>query len=233
LFFFVSALLKSGLMPLRMTVKAFKKLFTFGFVMMLSWLVSTLLFTSDLWLVARFGSDYDLGVYSVYQNTIRGLCTILFHDVFAVVFLPMIAALNKRHVDRMILKHSLTIFGVIWIGAAAMTTLLILLYGKAFPLDWTYVGLTSAGIAMNMMYLLFTSVISLDGVKAARLAFAALVIPIPVLLFLQYLFIKHWGMIGGMTSVIALNVMLLIAFRLTIRLFYRVQSAPEKGAVSN
>lgn len=79
---------------------------------------------------------------------------------------------------------------------------------------------------MNMMYLLMTTVIAMDGVKAARCVFAALVIPIPALQYLQYVLVKHWGMIGGMSSVIVINICLLIALRITIRYFYHFQSVP-------
>ncbi|MCR8656499.1 oligosaccharide flippase family protein [Paenibacillus endoradicis] len=231
-FFFVSALVKSGLIPLHFSLKTLKKLFSYGLLVMLSWLMSALLFTSDLFLVAHFGAQYDLGVYSVYQNTIRNLCTILFHDVFAVVFMPMVAAMNRRKVDRMIMKFSIPIFIVVWLGAAIVTTVLILLYGKSIPLDWLYVCLTSAGIAMNMLYLLISTVISLDGVKAAKWIFTALIIPIPAMLYLQYLFVKQWGMIGGMSAVILLNVCLVIVLRITVRYFYQIQSASKEGDVS-
>jgi hypothetical protein len=76
---------------------------------------------------------------------------------------------------------------------------------------------------MNMMYLLVTSVVSLDGVKAARLSFVSLVVSLPVLLFMQYLFVKHWGMLGGMFSVIVLNILLIVVFRIIIRLYYEFQ----------
>jgi O-antigen/teichoic acid export membrane protein len=233
LFFFFSALRGNGLRPLQVTKRALKKLFAYGFFIMLSWLVSTLLFTADLLLVAKFATEYELGVYSVYQNTIRSLCTILFHDVFAVVFLPMIAALNKRHVDRLLVKYAFPIGAVVWLGAGLVTVMLILFLGKSFPLDWLYVGLTSAGIAMNMMYLLFTSVISLDGARAARLTFLALLIPIPAVLLMEYLLVKHSGVIGGMIAVIALNAVLLIVFRTAVRWFYRFQSDPEKGVLAH
>lgn len=222
-FFFFAALHKSGISPLRCSLKIVKKLFSYGLFIMFSWLVSALLFTSDLFYMAHFGAQYDLGVYSIYQNTIRNLCTILFHDVFAVVFMPLIASLNRRHVDAIIMKYSVVIFLLIWLGAAVLTTVLVLLYGTAIPLDWTYVGLTSAGIAMNMMYLLMTTVIAMDGVKAARRVFAALLAPIPLLLYLQYVLVKHWGIIGGMCSVIIINVGLLIALRTMLRYFYHFQ----------
>lgn len=223
-YFFVHALLKSGLSPWRYSFKLLKKLFSYSLFTMFSWLVSALLFTSDLFYVAHFGEQYELGVYSIYQNTIRNLCSVLFHDVFAVVFMPLIAVLNRRDVDAMVMKYSAPIFMLIWLGAAMLTTVLVLLYGV--PLTWTYVGLTSAGIAMNMMYLLMTTVIAMDGVKAARCVFAALVIPIPALQYLQYVLVKHWGMIGGMSSVIVINICLLIALRITIRYFYHFQSVP-------
>jgi len=144
----------------------------------------------------------------------------------------MMAGLNKRYADRMIVKYSVLIYAALWCATAIITAILVKLYGN-FPLEWTYVGLTSAGIAMNMIYLLFTTVISLDGVRAARLALAALIVPIPILLPVQYLMVKHWGMLGGMTSVIGLNAGLILVFRMTIRLFYPLQPAPEKGVLSN
>ncbi|XID92347.1 oligosaccharide flippase family protein [Paenibacillaceae bacterium WGS1546] len=232
LFFFVFSLHKCGLRPFRVSARAFWKMFSFGIFLMLNWLFSALLFTSDLFFVARFVSDYGLGVYSVYQNTIRGLCTVLFHDVFAVVFVPMIAGMDKRAVDKLLVKYAVPIAAAVALGAACLTAALVLLYGKEFPLDWSYVGLTSAGIAMNMMYLLFTSVIALDGAKAARLTFAALIVPIPALLYMQYAFVKNWGTIGGMASVIALNVALLLAYRLTIKFFYRPRAVTKKGELA-
>lgn len=218
--FFLCALWKSGLRSIRFTLAAWRKLFAFGAFIMMSTLFSTILFTSDLFFVAWFGSGYEVGIYSVYQNSIRGLCAILFHDVFAVVFMPMIAGMSKQMVDRTIVKYVAPITLAVAAGAVVVTTLLIWLYGKELPFNWLYVLLTAGGVAMNVLYLLFTSVIALDGVKAARLTFVALVVPLPLLLFMQFWFVREWGVVGGMASVIALNGLLVLALRLTIRFFY-------------
>jgi len=228
LLFFAAALPKSGLWPLNVTRDAWKLLLGFGLFHMLTWLCSTVLFTSDLYFVARFGTAEETGVYSIYQNNIRALCTILFHDVFAVVFLPMIASMNKRQVDRIAVKYAVPIYLAIAAAVGALTTVLVLLLGKSVPLDGIYIALTAAGTAMNMMYLLFTSILSLDGVRAARLALLSLLIPMPFLLGMQYVFVQQWGAVGGMSSVIAVNALLVLSHRLAIHYFY-----PERHAADS
>jgi len=223
LLFFAAALPKSGLWPLRMTRGAWKLLLGFGMFHMLTWLCSTVLFTSDLYFVARFGTAQETGIYSIYQNNIRALCTILFHDVFAVVFLPMIASMNKRQVDRIAIKYALPIYLAIGAAVGLLTAGLVLLLGKSVPLDGIYIALTAAGTAMNMMYLLFTSILSLDGVRAARLALLSLLVPMPFLLWMQYAFVQQWGAVGGMLSVIVVNALLVLSHRLAIHYFYPEQ----------
>ncbi len=225
LLFFIGALPKSGVWPLRVSGQAWRLLLGFGLFNMLTWLCSTVLFTSDLYFIARFGTDYETGVYSVYQNNIRALCTILFHDVFAVVFLPMIASRDKRQVDRMAVNYSIPIFLAICAGVAMLTACLVLLLGKSIPLHGGYIALTAAGSAMNMMYLLFTSILSLDGVRAAKLAWVSLLLPMPLLLGLQYVCVQQWGVMGGMVSVVIVNALLVLSFRLAIHYFYPVQQA--------
>ena len=220
LLFFIGGLAISRPFTFRISRRAWRKLFTFGAFTMLSTLVCAVLFTSDLLFVARFGTDEDGGVYSVYQSTIRSLCTILFHDVFAVVFLPMIAGMDKHRVYRTISKYFIPIAACLGIGAAAVATVLVLLYGGVFPLKGIYVALTAAGISLNLMYLLTVSVVSLDGVRAAKTAFLALVVPLPFLLVMQYVFVRQWGLTGGMVSVVLLNAALLIALRILLRLRY-------------
>jgi O-antigen/teichoic acid export membrane protein len=223
LLFFAAALPKSGLWPLRVTGHAWWLLLGFGLFNMLTWLCSTVLFTSDLYLVALYGTGHETGVYSIYQNNIRALCTILFHDVFAVVFLPMIASLDKRQVDRIAVKYAIPIYLAIGAGVGMLTAVLVLLLGKSVPLDAGYIAMTAAGTAMNMMYLLFTSILSLDGIRAAKLAFLSLLIPMPLLLGVQFVFVQQWGITGGMVSVIVVNTLLVISCRLAIHYFH-----PEK-----
>ncbi|WP_040949678.1 oligosaccharide flippase family protein [Gorillibacterium massiliense] len=220
LLFFAAGIGVSRPFSFRVSRQAWQKLFAFGTFTMLSSLVSALLFTGDLLFVARFGTDEDVGVYSVYQSTIRSLCTILFHDVFAVVFLPMIAGKDKRRVDRAIRRYFFPIAAGIGAAAAVIATGLVLLYGGVFPLKGLYVALTAGGISLNIMYLLTVSVVSLDGVRAARLAFLALAVPLPFLLALQYFLIRQWGLTGGMVSVLLLNAVLLVSLRILLRFRY-------------
>jgi O-antigen/teichoic acid export membrane protein len=227
--FFVLTLASSRLGPIRVSREAWKKLFGFGAFQMLTWLFSTILFNSDLLLVAQFGTDSETGLYAVYQNNVRMLCTILFHDVFAVVFLPMIAKMDKQQIDRQIVRYCIPIGGAIFVGSFVMTICLVLLFGKTFPLVWTYVLLTAAGVTLNMLYLLMTAVISLDGTSAARLALRSLILPLPVLLALQYVAIAYWGIQGGMVYVILLNSVLIVSFRLSVRRWRAFPTASVKG----
>lgn len=231
LLFFFGAMWKSRIWPLTISIKAWRMLFSFGAFNMLSWLFSTILFTSDLLILARFGTKYDVGIYSVYQSNLRSLCTILFHDVFAVVFLPMIAAMDKRQMVRILFRFSPLLFVVLGMGVGVLTTILVMLFGKTIPLEWLYVLLTAAGVAMNLVYLLLTSVFALDGIKATRLVFGALIVPLPFLLGMQVLFVEQWGVIGGMASVIMLNALLIIVFQLVIRSKYPISLTDNKGAI--
>ena len=229
LFFFAFALKASGLGRIRATREAWRKLLGFGAFQMLTWLFSTLLFTGDLFFVARFGTDYEVGVYSVYQTNIRALCTILFHDVFAVVFLPMIAAMDLRRVDRLVVRYAAPIALGVFAAVGALATVLALIFGKSVPLDWTYVALSAAGVSLNTLYLLMTSVVSLDGAKASRLAFVSLLVPLPLLVGMQYYAIAEWGVLGGMASVALLNLALIVVFRLAVRFVHAFQPVSEKG----
>lgn len=200
------------------------KLYRYGGVTMISLLFSNILFASDLFIVNYFCSSYDVGMYSVYQVNVKNFFNLLFHEVFAVVFLPTVAQLDKGRVYSLIVRLIPLLLPVAIIGNVLLCVVLLFFYGKGYPLNWTYVGLVSVSTGFHFIYWIFHSVFSMEGKKGAMMCLTVLGIPLPLLIAVYLVLTKYNGIWGTMVANLVTQCVLLGTFVLLIRFKYLKQA---------
>lgn len=218
--FTVIAWAGSGVFKLSFSLKTAKTLYRYGGITMVSISFSTILFSSDLFIVNYFCSKYDVGMYSVYQVNVRNFFNLLFHEVFAIVFLPAIAQLDKSKVYTRILGMLKWLVPLAIVANAVLCIVLILLYGKDYPLNWTYVAIVSVSTGLHFIYWVFHSVFSVEGKKGAILCLLTLGIPMPLLLLLSVLFTQNLGILGTMIATLLMQLILIGTFVYIIKSRY-------------
>ncbi|WP_426333806.1 oligosaccharide flippase family protein [Paenibacillus silvae] len=205
---------------LSFSLKTAKHLYRYGGITMVSVSFSTILFSSDLFIVNYFCSSYDVGMYSVYQVNVRNFFNLLFHEVFAIVFLPAIALLEKSKVYTRILSILTWLLPLAIVGNALLCITLILLYGKDYPLNWLYVAIVSISTGFHFIYWIFHSVFSVEGKRGALLCLITLGIPLPVLILISVLLTKFYGILGTMLATLVIQLVLIGTFTFVIKTQY-------------
>jgi O-antigen/teichoic acid export membrane protein len=202
-----------------------RQLYRYGGVTMISLLFSNILFASDLFIVNYFCSSYDVGMYSVYQVNVKNFFNLLFHEVFAVVFLPTVAQLDKASMYRMIVKFVPLLLPAAVIGNMALCVALLFFYGKGYPLNWTYVVFVSVSTGLHFIYWIFHSVFSMEGKKGAVMCLTVLGIPLPLLIAVYIVLTKYSGIWGTMAANLITQCVLLAIFVWLVRFKYLNQAA--------
>jgi len=92
--FIIMAFYKSGFQSFQFSKPVFKQIYIYGFFNMTNTLLLMIINSGELIMVNFFSPGRDVGVYSIYQGFVRNIFSIIFFDVFAVVFLPTIAGMD-------------------------------------------------------------------------------------------------------------------------------------------
>lgn len=217
--FFLVMLFGFKIPKLAFSLKTVKKIYKYSFLNMSGWLVSSFLFSIDIYLLPRLTSYYDLGIYSVYQVTLKNYFNVFFHDIFAVVFLPAIIDLtnSKSETYKKIIKYSPLIFIVISLGSLVVSLITIKLFGKQYELNWLYVSLVSIGIGLYSIYSLLNSTLIIDGLKGAIISLTALLKSSILYIINIVIFTKFLGIKGTMLAFIINQLLLILLLIIDIK----------------
>lgn len=232
LFFIVSAITMSGFRFswLGFSRSSAKKIYSLGLIVMLNMLFSNIINTSDTLIVNYFFPEsHELGIYNVYQGSAKHQFVIMFFEVFAVVFFPTIAQLDKKTLYKKINKYLYWLIPLAMAGCGAMLIMTVFFYGSEYKLNLLYVFLVSVSVGIYSMFQIYNCMFSLEGNKGARLCLIPLAITIPISLILQFFFTKWWGILGTMVAVLITNILLVFIFKLLLYHRYKVES----GGVEN
>ncbi|MCD1258462.1 oligosaccharide flippase family protein [Paenibacillus athensensis] len=218
--FAVIAWFGSGIRSFGFSWPMSRKLYGFGAINMVSGTLSMLLFSSDLFIVNYFCSAYDVGVYSVYQINVRNFFNLMFFEVFAVVFLPAIAHMDKIRIYKTVLRMIPWLLPLSVAANAVLCLLLLFMYGSGYTLHWTYVGFVSASTGFHFIYWVFNSVFTIEGRKGATLNLIVLGLPLPLLLLATVGLTMKFGITGTMLASLLTQLVLLGTFILFIQRRY-------------
>ncbi len=207
--FSILARKKDKTKKLRFSWETSKFMYKYGAINMVSCALSTFLFSADLFIVNHFCSGYDVGIYSVYQVNVKNFFNILFHDIFAAVFLPTIVRMDKVKLYKKIIRLVPFLLPLAILANAALCVAVLVIYGKNYPFNWTYLLLVSVGTGLHFIYWMFNSIFTVEGKKGAVLCMVGLGIPLPVLIAVCILLTKSFGITGAMISWLVTQVTLI------------------------
>ncbi len=220
--FVMAALYKSDFHSFSLSGSAFKQIYHYGSLNMLNNLLIILISSSDFFIVNYFYPGRDLGIYSIYQGFVRGLFSIMFYEVFAVVFLPAISRANKNRLFHTIQRFVPLLWLIIVLLTAGFTTVVVLLSGKEYPLNPGYILLTASAIGFYAIFQIYNSIFTMEGNQGAKFCLIPLIFTIPVALLIQYHFTRYFGITGTMYAVMMTNLLLVAVFVVMLHWLKRV-----------
>ncbi|GIQ70372.1 polysaccharide biosynthesis protein [Xylanibacillus composti] len=204
----------------RFSWQSSRKIYSYGSINMVSLGLSMVLFTSDIFIVNYFYSGYEVGIYSVYMVNVRMFFNLLFHEIFAVVFLPTVAQMDKLMLYRRLMKLTPLILPAAMLANAVLCVTLLFLFGSEYPLNWTFVALVSIGTGFHFLYWVMNSIFTVEGKKGALICLQVLGIPMPFLLGATVYLTKLYGIAGAMAASLLTQLVLIGMFIVVIRLQY-------------
>ena len=216
--FIVPAVWKAGLPLRKLSVSRdmIKQIYSLGTIVMVNMLFTAILNSSDLFIVNYFCSGRELGIYNVYQGFVKNSFTAIFFEVFAVVFLPTIAAMDKTLLYKRFNRYILWVIPVIATVTGLITAVTVLLFGRQYTLSFTYIALVSVSIGLYLVFQIYNCIFSMEGNRGAKLCLIPLGMTMPASLLLQFLLTKFWGITGAMVAVLITNLMLVLTFRAVV-----------------
>lgn len=195
----------------KIRLETLRKVYSYGLASTFSMLGITIIFSSDIFLIHYFCNAETVGLYSAYQGFIKNIFSVLFFEIFSVVFLPAIAQADYKQLKYIIRRYSIHILCLVSAGSAAMISFFIMLFGASYTLNPAYIALSSAGIAVYTVFQLYLSVCTMEGRKSAFKIGMAIMMVLPICLCIQVYAIKSRQMAGGLVSVLLTNLLLILA----------------------
>ena len=210
-----------GIKPTAFSSKHAVKMYNYGIINMLSWTLSTIVFGVDIFIVKYFCSPYDLGIFSAYLTNAKAIFNVLFFELLLVVFLPTIADMDKKELCKKLDKYSPVLFPIFIVCSSLIICVIILLFGREFPLKPEYVFCTALGMTSSGICQLYVAVISMEGNMGARLWLLSIALSAPLLILIQFVLIRSEGVNGAVMSYALINLMLLVFVRTMIFFKFR------------
>lgn len=198
-----------------------KKVYQYGINTSISMFLGGLIFVSDLFFVNYFCSPEEVGLYNAYQGFIKNIFSVLFYEVFMVVFLPVIAESNYNQLVKRKVQVYLPVVMIMIITCSSLAIIFFIkLFGHNYQLNYPYVALSSISIALYAIYQIKLSIYNMEGDKSALMTGITLLINLPFLLFLQFIATKYWGMTGALVSVVFTNLLLIVGMETSFRYLF-------------
>lgn len=229
--FAILAIKKIGIKKVRVSIKISKIIYEYGAINMVSWILSYILFSIDLFIINYYCSNYDVGIYSLYQTNVRNIFNILFHDIFAVVFLPTIAGMNKVKIYKKIVSVIPFLLPIAVLANIAIGIVMFYLYGHNYKFSWMYIMIVAVSTAFHFVFWIFNSVFTIEGKKGALLCLTVLGIPMPLLIASNIVFIKFYGITGAMVCSLITQLVLIGVFILFIKYRFLNESQSQTDEV--
>ncbi|HEX2925584.1 MAG TPA: oligosaccharide flippase family protein [Ruminiclostridium sp.] len=202
---------------IRFSIKTSKIIYKYGGINTVSSVLCYIMFSSDLYIVNHFCSSYDVGIYSLYQVNVKNFFNMMFHEIFAVVFLPTIVKMDTMRLYKRVRSLLPVLLPLAVLANIALSVSMLLMYGKSYTINWVYVLLISTALGFHFVYWVLNSVFTVEGKKGALVCLAGLGIPMPVLIFLSITFTRLWGITGLLVSSLITQIVLIGMFILIIK----------------
>ncbi|HEY9059757.1 MAG TPA: oligosaccharide flippase family protein [Pseudobacteroides sp.] len=227
--FIIASLALTGVKRFAFKKKTVAFVYSYGFVNMLCAGLSVFLTSSDLYFVKCFCDPYQTGLYSVYIGNTRNLFGLFFYEIFSVVFLPTIAVMDKKAIYKKIAKYCLPIFSVLFLAGVLWSSFTILMYGKKYEFNLLYIILASVTLGIMSIYQLFSFTVAMGGAEETKFNLIAAAIPLPLIIFIQYILTKFMGISGAFIANMLVNLILLFTLLLLVRRLWTRQKFSFNG----
>ena len=169
---------------------------------------AAVLFGIDVILLNHWAAPADVGVYSLYNGFPKRLLGVLFVEGIGLALLPTMALLNKpallRRVGRLV--------PVVFLAAAgtsfAASAVLFLLLRTDYPYRLDLMALSALGIGAHTVFNLYFFVLSMDGMRGARVFLCSLAAGAVPALAGQAALTAWQGMTGALLGFLWTNLVL-------------------------
>ncbi|OPX43310.1 polysaccharide biosynthesis protein [Ruminiclostridium hungatei] len=218
LVFTLLALTKTGVTKMcKVSWAGVKKVYTYSFSNILSMFLGGVTLSSDLFFVNYFCSPSTVGLYNAYQGFVKNIFSVLFYEVFLVVFLPFLAKANYLRLGKNIKRYIPVIIAVVMVGSGLLTMIFIFLFGQNYKLNLIYILLSSLGIALYTIYQIYVYVYNIEGSKRAMFTGLSTLAVLPLALGIQYYLTRFYSMKGALISVVLTNFLLILSLKIMNR----------------
>ena len=190
-----------------------KKVYIYGLSNILSMSLGGLTLSSDLFFVNYFCNASTVGHYNAYQGFMKNIFSVLFYEIFLVVFLPFLAKSDNKHIKKAVSKYIPILIITVFLGAAISTIVFICLFGKSYELNLVYIVISSLGIAIYTVYQIYVYLYNIEGSKRAMITGLSTLMVLPFTLGLQYYLTKNYNMTGALISVVLTNIILIMCLK--------------------
>lgn len=218
LIFIVFALKRTGIKIkiLKFSWEKAKVIYSYGAINTINMTLGTILFTCDIFFVNYFYDFHAAGIYSAYQGFAKNIFSILFYEIFMVVFLPSIAQMDKNRLYKQMKKIALLLFFVTCLVIGFITFVSIILFGKEYVLKLSYIILTALSIGLYTVFNIYLNIYTMEGNNGAKMCTFPYLIVFPISILMQFYTTKYWGITGTMLSVVLTNFILIFILKLFI-----------------
>lgn len=204
--------------PTRVNWAMIKKIYTYGINSSLNMFIGGFIFISDIFFVNYFCSPETVGLYNAYQGFLKNIFSVLFYEVFLVVFLPFIAQSNNNQLMKQKVKVYIPIILIIVIAGSGLANILFLkLFGERYQLNYLYLALSSLSIALYTIYQINLAIYIMEGNRSTLITGFTIFSVSPFILYLQFICTKYWNMIGTLVSIVLTNLVLIISMEISYR----------------
>lgn len=229
--FIACSLVKQTFVVAKIQKKVFMEILSYSSLILINTLLSTVIFNSDIIILNYFHPGQVVGIYSAYQVTIKRFFITLFFNVFAVVFIPSIAAKDKKKILNTIGKKLPIVFLGISFCSFVITAIQIVMFGKQYSFNVIYTVISACSVSLHIVFQLYNTVLNLDGPNGLKLGLITLAIAIPLSLITQIYFTQHWVIIGALLASLFTNLLLVVIFKFLIRIRYKEKNSLKQNLI--
>jgi O-antigen/teichoic acid export membrane protein len=218
--FSLLALTQISLKRPKLSLPFIKRSLTYGSVLMVNQIITAVIFEGDVIVLNYLLSKADLGLYAAYLGIVKQLFFIFFVEIFCVVFLPMLANLNREKVFELLSRYSWLIFIGVGLLAGIALFVIISLFGEQYRQSFSYVAISATGIAFFTLFQIYNHLLTMEGNQGARWALVAVVISLPVFFTVIPLLASTYQLKGALIGTASIYCLLFLVMRVTAGIYF-------------
>jgi hypothetical protein len=190
------------------------------------------LFGIDIIMLNHMADRADVGLYAVYNGFPRRLLVVVLTEGIGVVLLPTLATMDKPALLRRLGRVAPLAAMAMAVMSLAASAVFFLLLRAEYRYSFGLMALSALGIGVHTVFHLYFFVLSMDGVRGAKVVLACLVAGSPAALACQGAFIAWWGLIGALAACALTNLLLVGVLAAAAARVYGPAVAANKAEVT-